>query len=91
MQSELKEKLKDYGLEEKDINKILTGEVSYETLLKEIESESNSDRRSLILLNSYFRAFEIPCHSLSELDRLISDLKKDATKKDIQIIMPLNE
>ena len=69
--------LKKFGLNDKDINDIISGKTTIEKLMQEISTEENTDRRRALLEASCLHSVGLNFNTLSELDNEIA-LKQQA-------------
>lgn len=70
-------KLKLYGLNDKDINRVINGEISLEKLMEEIYSDTNTTRKEEIMKNSYLKSFGLEFNSMEELIEGINDIDNE--------------
>ena len=72
-----KSNLKVYGFTEEDINRIISGEISPEKLLEEIQSDSDNTRRKKMMESSYLQAYGLNFNDMSELKNACAEKEKE--------------
>ena len=75
-----KSNLKVYGFTEEDINRIISGEISPEKLLEEIQSDSDNTRRKKMMESSYLQAYGLNFNDMSELKNACVEKTKELEK-----------
>lgn len=66
--------LKSFGFTEKDINRIINGEISPEKLVEEIQNDlNNNERRKLMMESSYLQAFELSFTNMDDFEKAINE------------------
>ena len=69
--------LKLTGLRTVDINRVLSGEITIEDLMKEIASDSDNTRRQEIMQATYLKAYGIDFTNLDDFDLKIESMKSE--------------
>ena len=73
--------LKNYGLRTEDINRVLNGSITLESLMQEIENDDDISRRKEIMEASYLSAYNLDVFSMEDL--LIKNNKLEAQIKEL--------
>jgi len=71
---EYRNTLVEYGITEKDINRILAGDITIEELMTEIENDPNTTRKRSLLESSYLKAYNLEYKNMEDLKKEISTL-----------------
>ncbi len=69
--------LKVFGLREADIMRVLSGSITIENLIDEIQNDKDNTRRGEMLAASYLQAYGLEFSSLKELDDAIKETKRE--------------